>query len=439
MAAAKNTSMLGYPELVIDPMDVSGSWSKWFNHFKMILEYKTLELGTVVVDTVSVPKFGERSKLLALTSSVGEEGREALVAVGFDVDDRNATYDAALKLLREHFEQEESVYVRTQKFVTVHQLVGESERDYLVRVEKLGRDIDWVKSDQDDVQKGLDDMRVRFGLVLAVNGLRDTTVRRELLQKRNLTWETMVDSLRARSGAREADAKLSEGSSNVPMMPVKQEIFGTSVGSKKLDGDSYSASQSRASFAPEWRTRPVAYGNRESSPASRSGAGNAGSVRGYSPVSRGYAGARSPSRGMYYGGRSGGGERQARSPSRDTYYNRRNEGGDWRDRSSYDVGRGRRQESNSPAKDWGRQRGYSPAYNRSDSQAPSGCFVCGGDHFARECPNIQCHNCQGRGHIARNCKHRPSREGQSPVRGRSPERRINHLGEEGENKLGRNA
>ena len=57
----------------------------------------------------------------------------------------------------------------------MRQNVGEDERDYLVRVEKLSRDADLGTTNE---------ARRRLCFVLATNGLRDVNLRRELMARR---------------------------------------------------------------------------------------------------------------------------------------------------------------------------------------------------------------------------------------------------------------
>ena len=66
------------------------------------------------------------------------DGVETLLSLGFNVDSNgDNAYDEALALLRTHYEREESIYVKTMKFVTVYQALDEDEKEYLLRVAKL--------------------------------------------------------------------------------------------------------------------------------------------------------------------------------------------------------------------------------------------------------------------------------------------------------------
>jgi hypothetical protein len=89
------------------------------------------------------------------------------------------------------------------KFVTVSQVLGEDEREYLLRVEKLSRNMDFGAAN--------DDLRKRFALALAVNGLRESGLRTQLMQVTDLTWDKLTSCLRARHLARESAAIVEEG------------------------------------------------------------------------------------------------------------------------------------------------------------------------------------------------------------------------------------
>ena len=90
---------------------------------------------------VEVNRFTDRMKLLALLKSVGQEGRKVLASVGFRCTTADTAYNDALTLLDGHFNREESLFVKTQKFCAVRQAAGEEYRNYLVRVEGLSRTV----------------------------------------------------------------------------------------------------------------------------------------------------------------------------------------------------------------------------------------------------------------------------------------------------------
>ena len=73
-------------------------------------------------------------------------------------------------------------FVKTDKFVSVSQLAGEDDRDYLVRVERLSHDAGFDNADA---------LRRRYCFVLAINGLRDIKLQMELMAKSGLDWEEL--------------------------------------------------------------------------------------------------------------------------------------------------------------------------------------------------------------------------------------------------------
>jgi hypothetical protein len=125
---ASGVGLAGFPVLKIDGGDVSGSWKKWKQRFKIAVEIETVRRGKEKVGENNVNRFTPRVKLLALLQSVGSEGMDVLTAGGFDIDKPEWTFDRSLEVLVGHYEGEESIFVRTQEFVTVRQLVDERSR-----------------------------------------------------------------------------------------------------------------------------------------------------------------------------------------------------------------------------------------------------------------------------------------------------------------------
>ena len=93
---------------------------------------------------------------------IGHEGGTFLLSVGFNM--RESSYEKAFALLDDHYGREVNNCVKREKFVSVSQLAGEDNRDYLVRVELLSRNAGFDDADA---------LRRRYCFVLAINGLRD--------------------------------------------------------------------------------------------------------------------------------------------------------------------------------------------------------------------------------------------------------------------------
>lgn len=192
-----------FPKLVICSDDVYGSWKNWLTEFKLCVEMSTFKMGKEKVTEGSTERmvdvFRGRMKLVALLSAIDRTGREALTSLGFNIEDQEATYEQAMAHLVTVYGGEETVYVETMKFVTASQALGENENDYLLRIESLSRKMNFGTNN---------DLREEFALAIAVNGLRESSLRNQLMQKTDLNWKSLCDNLRARKIAREYESIL---------------------------------------------------------------------------------------------------------------------------------------------------------------------------------------------------------------------------------------
>jgi hypothetical protein len=327
-----------FPHLVITADDVSGSWNKWYNEFVIAMELAVLESGmkkvTVGEEEREVSALDERTKLLLLLKHIGQAGRDTLTSQGFVASSTDANYDEALKLLQGYYEREESMFVRVQKFVSASQTAGEDVREYLLRVERLSRQCGYG-TDSEEV-------RLQFCVALAVNGLRDMNLRRELMARKALSWTDLGDLVRSAARARDETSFLATGSGQSPRVKVEPAEVASMESEVREERERHSPSTSRRR---EGRESGRAY-RRRSRSSRRSGE------------------RRYDSRGR----RSGSGDRYSdRDPSRSPR---------WTDR----------EQSMSP-----RQRGR-------------GCYECHRNgHISRYCPDARCYNCNRRGHQARDC------------------------------------
>ena len=98
--------------------------------------------------------------------------------------------------------------MKTQKFVSVHQTVGEDVRDYLLRVERLSKEVGSFASDDGEILKQWNTIRGRFSVVIAINGLRDPNLRREFMQKDELDWTEFSKRVKCRGRAQDAESHL---------------------------------------------------------------------------------------------------------------------------------------------------------------------------------------------------------------------------------------
>ena len=406
-------SMTGFPVFDMKSGDIARSWREFTNEFDLAVRMRTLELGTETYKDAQGqdarrPRFSEEAKLLALMRSVGQEGRETLLSEGLSISTPNLTYAQVFEVLKKNYERKESLYVRTQKFVTIVQCAGEDYGSYLCRVERLSRDLDFFNHAVAATNKSLQDARSTLALVIAVNGLRDKTLCRELIAKADLNWETLNDILRAR-GAAQQSVELLQNESLSPVV-VKQEPMERDVGAvvKQQEGrkDRYPARRYDRSSSGErggssWRER--GYGNQVYQKEGKQPTNNSYSSGGSSKYEH-----RSRAEGRRYDGfRSNGNDRRGRSGSRDS------------SRSNFRSG--------------SRDRSYG-----SERGAVSGpCYECGETgHVAKNCPVPRCYQCGKKGHMARDCgrlrcwvcggPHRAEvcqrSRSPSPYRGRSPGR-----------------
>ena len=163
-AAVKGFNLNDFPKLEVASANVSASCQAWLLEFELSIEMVTLKL---------TPDFFQgRIKLLALLHTIGKDGRDALQSLGFDMKHADSTYDQAMNHLKSVYEKQESVYVKTMRFVTVSQTNSETECDYLLRTEKLSRTLNF----------GDESLRREFALAIAVNGLRNSSLRTQLMQ-----------------------------------------------------------------------------------------------------------------------------------------------------------------------------------------------------------------------------------------------------------------
>ena len=206
--------MSGFPQLCLDASDISGSFKAWLDEFTLAIALKTLEAGkqkkTVNDQDVEVDRFTEHAKTLVLLRCIGTEGRQVLASAGYNNvhECTDPMYQTVLDVLETHFGRTESRYVKTQKFVTVRQAAGEDYSRYLLRVEALSRSLDMFNNANADTNKALQVARQDLALVLAVNGLRDQTLCRELISDSALTWKKLGDILRSKAVADESVVKL---------------------------------------------------------------------------------------------------------------------------------------------------------------------------------------------------------------------------------------
>lgn len=328
-------------------------------------------------------RFNNEAKLLALLKSVGEEGRETLLSEGLTIDSPAISYAVALRVLKKHYEKQESLYVRTQRFVTVRQTVDEYYSSYLRRVEKLSWDLDFFNSHHAVSQQALQDARGQLALVLAVNDLRDQVLCRELIAKEHLTWEMLGTILRSRSVAQESVSVLTGDTSNTEVK-VNREVNLVESRSRAGEGGDNSSHSPKRTCHRKSRWNSCCYDD---------SSGSHDTYREYkSPYRDCRRGRKERQPHWRYG------SNESCGSSRDSDTRRSGYGRDCRSREKY-----RHERSRSPH----RHTSRSPRWQRSRyiSNRDSGCFECGSvHHLVKDCPQAQCYKCGRCGHLANSCE-----------------------------------
>lgn len=353
--ASENSFFSGFPSLQIDQEDIFGSWETFLNQFEIELEMKEILCGTKTVVVEDGPDvvsnvFDDRMKRLAFLKAIGVEGQRLIKSKGHNVLTNTLTYPQAKAILVDFYGREESINVKTRNFVSVNQRTAENKRDYLKRVEQLSRNLTFFNSETDNIHEALQTARENLALVIAVNGLSDHKLRKELMCKRNLTWQMLSDILATRVVAEDSADKLEQNIDHPNLLPIKQEISEIR--------DSYKQGNYRDRPRSDSRDRPQHRQDYQS-------------------------------------------QRNYRNYSRDRPQNSRgyrNQGGD--------NGRGR-EESRSRTRD----RDPPPSYNSyrrtpsRDRQSPRNCFSCGSsDHMVRDCRDAKCYSCGEKGHTSPDCR-----------------------------------
>lgn len=402
------------PRLVIDADNVSGSFGKWLKKYKLAARLAEINMGTEKDENGDVvPKFRGETKLLALLNSIGNDGIDVLESQGFDLEAQtDEDYVEAIELLQGYYEKKESEHVAWVKAATSSQNCGESELEFLLRVEKLSRNLGFVKGA--DIEK----LRQRFATSMALVGLRDEAVREKLMMDEKLDWKSLSDTLKVRSIAIDSSQILTEARSGSSTTTSSSKVNRVSSdNSSNRDNSSYD----NKSYSNDSRSR------QRSRSADRVNMNSRGRRRSYSN-SRYSNNSRDYSRDRYQNNSSSRYRSNSRDRYRDTHRDRyRN---DSRDRYSRTGSPDGRRSSSSDRYRSGESNlssyrhkspDYREGYGRRKNSNQDRCYVCHRTgHIAVECPDIRCYACGKRGHTANNCdtnrKRRNSGDNRSPRR-----------------------
>ena len=182
----------GYPKLVVGKLG-DGFWERFVRDMDLAIETVTDRRGTEIVDGAPVNVVRGRRKLVPLLRAIGDDGCEVLTGAGFVLGDAASTYEGAMAILQAHFGVQETMFVRGQRFLTASQTLGESNWEFMKRVEKLSR--------KANIHLNNEEVRLTTSLIVAVNGLRNRDLSTELIRTNDLTWANFSDILRTREMA----------------------------------------------------------------------------------------------------------------------------------------------------------------------------------------------------------------------------------------------
>ena len=196
------------PRLEIDPENVLASFKKWYKKYELAARLATINMGTEKVDEENLPRFRGETKLLALLNAIGSDGIDVLESRGFDLSSKTEVhYEVAVEHLKNNYDKEENIHVAWVKAASLRQNCGESEVEFLLKVEKQSRCLGFVNG------ANIEELRQRFATSMALVGLRNKSVREKLMMDDKLNWKSLSETLKTRSIAKDSSQKLTEARS----------------------------------------------------------------------------------------------------------------------------------------------------------------------------------------------------------------------------------
>ena len=123
------------------------------------------------VDGEYIPRFGGETNLLVFLNTIGSDGIDVLKSLGFDLNsDTEEVYEIAVEHMKSYYDKEENIHVAWVKIATLWQNCGESELEFLLKVEKLSRYLGLIQ------HANIEELRQRFAASMALVGLWDESV-----------------------------------------------------------------------------------------------------------------------------------------------------------------------------------------------------------------------------------------------------------------------
>ena len=157
------------------------------------------------VDGEYIPRFGGETNLLVFLNTIGSDGIDVLKSLGFDLNsDTEEVYEIAVEHMKSYYDKEENIHVAWVKIATLWQNCGESELEFLLKVEKQSRTLGFVQGAK------FEERRERFATSMALVGLRDESVREKLMVDDKLDWKSLSDVLKTRSITKDSSQMLTE-------------------------------------------------------------------------------------------------------------------------------------------------------------------------------------------------------------------------------------
>ena len=114
-------------------------------------------------------------------NAIGSDGIDVLESRGFDLNlDTEKDYEITVKHLKSDYDKVESIHVEWVKAATLRQNCEEGELEFLLKVEKKSKKLNFVQGAK------IEELTQRFVTSVTLAGLCDESFREKLMMIRNL-------------------------------------------------------------------------------------------------------------------------------------------------------------------------------------------------------------------------------------------------------------